>query len=78
MVHVQHGIGQYIGIQTLETNGTHKDFLMIAYRGDVSCMFQLIKFNLFKNLLDLKEPNLKFINWGLQIGKKQKPKLRKV
>ncbi|RXD24978.1 hypothetical protein EJB02_23495, partial [Acinetobacter baumannii] len=34
VVHVQHGIGQYIGIETLESNGARKDFLMIAYRGD--------------------------------------------
>ena len=31
VVHVQHGIGQYIGIETLETNGARKDFLMIVY-----------------------------------------------
>ena len=30
VVHVHHGIGQYIGIETLDTNGARKDFLMIA------------------------------------------------
>ncbi len=34
VVHHIHGIGQYIGIQTLETNGVHKDFLQIAYKGE--------------------------------------------
>ncbi|QVK17965.1 transcription-repair coupling factor [Mycoplasmatota bacterium] len=34
VVHHTHGIGQYIGIQTLETNGVHKDFLQIAYKGE--------------------------------------------
>ena len=27
VVHVHHGIGKYIGIETLEVNGTHKDYL---------------------------------------------------
>jgi len=34
VVHHIHGIGQYIGIQTLETNGVHKDFLQISYKGE--------------------------------------------
>lgn len=34
VVHFEHGIGQYLGIKTLETNGIHKDFLQIAYKGE--------------------------------------------
>ncbi|MDF2699647.1 MAG: mfd [Haloplasmataceae bacterium] len=34
VVHYDHGIGQYLGIQTLETNNIHKDFLQIAYKGE--------------------------------------------
>ncbi len=33
IVHQEHGIGQYVGINTLETNGVHKDFLQIVYKG---------------------------------------------
>lgn len=34
VVHVNHGIGKYLGIQTLEINGLHKDYLHIRYQGD--------------------------------------------
>jgi transcription-repair coupling factor (superfamily II helicase) len=33
VVHVNHGIGKYIGIGTLEVGGTHKDYLHILYAG---------------------------------------------
>lgn len=33
VVHVNHGIGKYLGIETLEINGLHKDYLNIRYEG---------------------------------------------
>ncbi|WP_214484079.1 transcription-repair coupling factor [Bacillus sp. SM2101] len=33
VVHINHGIGKYIGIETLEINGIHKDYLHIEYQG---------------------------------------------
>lgn len=33
VVHVNHGIGKYLGIETLEINGVHKDYLQIRYQG---------------------------------------------
>ncbi|WP_227397267.1 transcription-repair coupling factor [Jeotgalibacillus aurantiacus] len=34
VVHVNHGIGKYLGIETLEINGLHKDYLNIHYKGN--------------------------------------------
>lgn len=34
VVHVDHGIGRYAGIETLEVNGIHKDYLEIIYKGN--------------------------------------------
>lgn len=34
VVHVNHGIGKFIGIETLEINGIHKDYLHIKYQGN--------------------------------------------
>lgn len=34
VVHVNHGIGRYTGMQTLEINGTHKDYLVLKYAGE--------------------------------------------
>ncbi|KKB35287.1 transcription-repair coupling factor [Bacillus thermotolerans] len=33
VVHVNHGIGKYLGIETLEIKGAHKDYLNIKYQG---------------------------------------------
>ncbi|MGO4890188.1 transcription-repair coupling factor [Anaerobacillus sp. MEB173] len=34
VVHTNHGIGKYLGIETLEINGIHKDYLHITYAGN--------------------------------------------
>lgn len=34
VVHINHGIGKYLGIETLEINGVHKDYLNLKYAGD--------------------------------------------
>ncbi|MBP2634324.1 MAG: mfd [Firmicutes bacterium] len=34
VVHINHGIGKYVGVQTLEVGGVHKDYLHIRYAGD--------------------------------------------
>lgn len=34
VVHVNHGIGKYLGIETLEINGVHKDYLHLRYLGN--------------------------------------------
>lgn len=33
VVHVNHGIGKYLGIETLTINGIHKDYLHLRYQG---------------------------------------------
>src|SRR5699024_8666407 len=34
VVHANHGIGQYLGIETVKVQEIHKDYLLIKYRGD--------------------------------------------
>ncbi|MEN1966458.1 transcription-repair coupling factor [Lentibacillus sp. N15] len=34
VVHANHGIGKYIGIETLVVNGLHNDYMLIRYSGD--------------------------------------------
>ncbi|MGE5604791.1 MAG: transcription-repair coupling factor [Bacteroidota bacterium] len=34
VVHINHGIGQYMGIETLEIAGGHRDYLRIQYAGE--------------------------------------------
>lgn len=34
VVHINHGIGKYLGVETLEISGVHKDYLVVQYMGD--------------------------------------------
>ena len=34
VVHAGHGVGKYIGIETLEVSNLHKDYMLIKYSGD--------------------------------------------
>jgi len=34
VVHVNHGIGKYVGVETLNVGGVHKDYLHIRYAGE--------------------------------------------
>ncbi|WP_088105934.1 transcription-repair coupling factor [Halalkalibacter urbisdiaboli] len=34
VVHTNHGIGKYLGVETLEINGIHKDYLHLRYAGN--------------------------------------------
>ncbi|MED3662435.1 transcription-repair coupling factor [Ureibacillus terrenus] len=60
VVHVHHGIGKYLGIQTLEVNGTHKDYLHIRYRGDDKLFVPVDQIDLVQKYVSSegKEPKL--------------------
>ncbi|MDF2499521.1 MAG: transcription-repair coupling factor [Anaerosporomusa subterranea] len=34
VVHINHGIGKYVGVETLAVDGVHKDYLFIRYAGE--------------------------------------------
>ena len=34
VVHVNHGIGRFMGMQTMEVDGKHQDYLTIDYQND--------------------------------------------
>jgi len=60
VVHVHHGIGKYIGIDTLEVNGTHKDYLHIRYRADDKLYVPVDQIDLIQKYVasEGKEPKL--------------------
>ncbi|MGW8044022.1 transcription-repair coupling factor [Staphylococcus shinii] len=33
IVHVHHGVGRYLGVETLEVGGVHKDYIKLQYKG---------------------------------------------
>ena len=60
VVHVHHGIGKYIGIETLVVNGNHKDYLHIRYRADDKLFVPVDQIDLIQKYVPSgdKEPKL--------------------
>ena len=60
VVHVHHGIGKYIGIETLEVGGKHQDYLHIRYREDDKLYVSVDQIDLIQKYVasDDKEPKL--------------------
>lgn len=48
VVHDNYGIGQYLGIKTLEVQGVHRDYLYVAYAGDDTLYIPVEQFNLIR------------------------------
>ena len=48
VVHEYNGVGQFLSVETLEVNGTHRDYLHIAYAGDQSLYVPLEQFRLVR------------------------------
>lgn len=60
IVHVDHGIGKYYGVETLEVGGVQKDYLDIRYRGDDKLFVPADKIDLIQKYVASgdKEPKL--------------------
>ncbi len=51
IVHAQHGVGQYMGIETREIQGVKKDFLRVIYRGNAELLVPLEQFRLVRKFV---------------------------
>ena len=51
VVHAQHGVGQFIGIETREVQGKIRDFLRIVYRGNAELLVPLEQFRLVRKFV---------------------------
>ncbi|WP_028390515.1 transcription-repair coupling factor [Bacillus cihuensis] len=60
VVHVNHGIGKYLGIETLTINGIHKDYLHLRYQADDKLYVPVDQINLVQKYVgsEGKEPKL--------------------
>ncbi|MBO1004453.1 transcription-repair coupling factor [Pseudogracilibacillus auburnensis] len=60
VVHRNHGIGKYIGIETLQVNKLHKDYLLIQYSGDDKLYVPIDQIDLVQKYVgsEGKEPRL--------------------
>ncbi len=51
IVHAQHGVGQYMGIETREVQGVKRDFLRVIYRGNAELLVPLEQFRLVRKFV---------------------------
>jgi len=60
VVHINHGIGKYLGIETLEVGGVHKDYLNIRYHGTDQLYVPVDQIQLVQKYVgsESKEPKL--------------------
>ena len=55
VVHLNHGIGQYMGLQTLEIGGVHRDYLLVQYAGDDRLFVPTDQVNLLQRYIGVEE-----------------------
>lgn len=48
VVHVNHGIGKYTGMETLEINGVNQDYMSIIYKDDAKLFIPVTQLNLLQ------------------------------
>ena len=77
IVHDTHGIGQYLGIKTLEVDGIHRDYLYIAYRGNDTLYIPVEQFKMIRKYQSREGRIPKINKLGGTEWTKTKQKLRK-
>ena len=75
VVHIHHGIGKYIGIETLLVNGIHKDYLHIRYRGEDKLFVPVDQIDLIQKYVASGERDPKLHKLGGADWKKTKTKV---
>lgn len=55
VVHVNHGIGRYLGMETIEIDGVHQDYMTIAYQNDDKLFIPVTQLNLIQKYVGSNE-----------------------
>ena len=76
VVHVNHGIGKYLGIETLVINGIHKDYLHIRYQGSDKLYVPVEQIDLVQKYVAAEGKEPKIYKLGGNDWKKVKKKVQ--
>jgi transcription-repair coupling factor (superfamily II helicase) len=76
VVHVNHGIGKYLGIETLVINGIHKDYLHIRYHGSDKLYVPVEQIDLVQKYVGSEGKEPKIYKLGGSDWKKVKKKVQ--
>ncbi|WJE15889.1 transcription-repair coupling factor [Halobacillus sp. ACCC02827] len=76
IVHASHGIGKYLGIETLKMGGNHKDFLMVKYSGNDKLYVPIDQIDLIQKYVGSEGKEPKVYKLGGSEWKKVKSKVQ--
>ncbi|USS87875.1 transcription-repair coupling factor [Fructilactobacillus hinvesii] len=77
VVHVNHGIGRYDGMQTMEVDGKHQDYLTITYRNDAHIFIPVTQLNLIQKYVAAEDQHPSLNKLGGNEWAKTKSKVAK-
>lgn len=76
VVHANHGIGKYIGIETLTVGGLHKDYMLVQYSGDDKLFVPIDQIDLVQKYVGSEGKEPKLYRLGGSEWKKVKSKVQ--
>ncbi|WP_251554317.1 transcription-repair coupling factor [Neobacillus muris] len=76
VVHVNHGIGKYLGIETLVINGVHKDYMHLRYQGTDKLYVPVDQIDLVQKYVGSEGKEPKIYKLGGSEWKKVKKKVQ--
>ncbi|MDT8862649.1 transcription-repair coupling factor [Alkalihalobacillus sp. MEB130] len=76
IVHTNHGIGKYLGVETLEINGLHKDYLHLRYAGNDKLYVPVEQIDQVQKYVGSEEKDPKIYALGGNDWKKVKKKVQ--
>lgn len=76
VVHVHHGIGRFVGIETLVVNDIHKDYMLLKYSGDDKLFVPIDQIDLVQKYVGSEGKEPKLYKLGGSEWKKVKSKVQ--
>ncbi|MCR1288448.1 transcription-repair coupling factor [Shouchella clausii] len=76
VVHTNHGVGKYLGVETLEINGVHKDYLNLRYAGNDKLYVPVEQIDQVQKYVGTEEKDPKIYALGGSDWKKVKKKVQ--
>ena len=67
---MNHGIGRYLGMETLEINGNHKDYIHIKYEGSDKLYVPVEQIDQVQKYVGSEGKSRKYINLAEMTGRK--------
>ncbi len=78
IVHVHHGVGRYLGVETLEVGQIHRDYIKLQYKGTDQLFVPVDQMDQVQKYVASEDKTPKLNKLGGSEWKKQKLKFNKV